>query len=273
MLFSKLCANPLRVRAYHAVSLLEQTSHNERKHRAKRTREISLVDAANVHIARIVSLTIALLRLWRTTMSLFNARHVVPSLLAFAGAGFISSTASALVFGGNFFVAGCNRVIATNVVQNMSSANLPTLPVRVTLCTGAVEAPAFVVTGPTTAVLAGSCYRMSITIAAVDRTRLLITHTGAPGGISRVELGGLAQKVVFDRRDPNPGTGLSSTGRDVAVLAGAGLWTVNARWTNPIQIGTMPARGDVFNKLTFDFNTCFVSNNSLYVEFDTDEVQ
>jgi hypothetical protein len=35
----------------------------------------------------------------------------------------------------------------------------------------------------------------------------------------------------------------------------------------------MPARGDVYNKLTFDFSTCFVSNNSLNVEFDTDEVQ
>ncbi len=230
-------------------------------------------------IGRAISLAnnrcfvIALFRLWRTTMSLFNARHFVPSLLAFATAGFISSTASALVFGGNFFVPGLNRIIATNVVQNMSSANLPALPVRVTLCTGAVEAPAFVVTGPTTAVLAGSCYRMSITIASPDQTRLLITHTGAPGGISRVELGGFAQKVVFDRRNPNPGTGFSGTGRDVAVLGGAGPWTVNARWTSPIQIGTMPARGDVYNKLTFDFNMCFVSNNSLYVEFDTDEVQ
>ena len=60
-------------------------------------------------------------------MSLFNARHFVPSLLAFATAGFISSTASALVFGGNFFVPGLNRIIATNVVQNMSSAHLPAL--------------------------------------------------------------------------------------------------------------------------------------------------
>ena len=206
-------------------------------------------------------------------MSLFHARRLATSMIALAAAGVISSTASALVFGGNFFVPGLNRIIATNVVQGMSSANLPALPVRVTLCSGVVEAPVFVVTGPTTATLAGSCYRMSITIASPDQTRLLITHTGAPGGIIRVELGGFAQKVVFDRRNPNPGTGLSGTGRDVAVLGGAGPWTVNARWTNPIQIGSLPARGDVFNKLTFDFNTCFVSNNSLYVEFDTDEVQ
>ena len=85
---------------------------------------------------------------------------------------------------------------------------------RVTCCLGAVESPAFVVTGPTIAALAGSRSRISITIPSPEQTRLLITHTGPPGGIHRDELGGFAQKVVFDRRHPNPGTELSGTGRE-----------------------------------------------------------
>lgn len=85
---------------------------------------------------------------------------------------------------------------------------------RVTRCPGAVESPAFVVTGPTIAALAGSRSRISITIPSPDQTRLLITQTGTPGGIRRDELGGFAQNVVFYRRHPNPGTELSGTGRE-----------------------------------------------------------
>jgi len=86
--------------------------------------------------------------------------------------------------------------------------------VRVTRCPGAVESPAFVVPGPTIAVLAGSRSRISITIPSPDQTRLLNTQTGTPDGIHCDELGRFAQKVVLDRRHPNPGTELSGTGRE-----------------------------------------------------------
>ncbi|MFM7259020.1 MAG: hypothetical protein ACKO3W_00310 [bacterium] len=198
--------------------------------------------------------------------------RLTASILALSAAAIANSSASALVFGGNFFVAGMNRIVSTGISQGASSANLPALPINVAMCSGLTEIPVFVVTGPTTAVANGSCYRITATVLAADRFRLQFSHNGAPGSVRSFAFGGGAQKVVFDRRDPTPGTSLSGTGRDVVVTAGGGPWTVDARWTNPIQIGTMPALGDVYNRISFNFSSCFSANHTLQVEFDIDEV-
>ncbi len=192
--------------------------------------------------------------------------------LALASAAGLSTVASAAGFSGNVFVPGLNRIIATGITQGSSSANLPALPVRVTLCSGAVEMPVFVITSPTEAVANGSCYRIWMRVLGPDRTRLEVFHSGGSNGVRRVELGGGVQKVVFDRRSPNPGTSFSASGRDGTYLGGNGPWLVTMRWTNPIQVGTMPALGDVYNKVTLEFSTCFGTNNYVYLELDTDEV-
>ena len=199
--------------------------------------------------------------------------RIAASILALSAAAIVNTSASAIAFTGNFFIAGFNRVVTTGVTQGAAAANLATLPVRVTLCSGVIEMPPFVVTGATTAVATGSCYRIYATVVAADRFRLIIAHNGsAAGTVRQVALGGAMQKTVFDRRDPNPGTSFSGSGRDVTPTGGAGPSNYHARWTNPIAIGTMPARGDVFNRIEFNFDPCLAVQGYAQVEFDIDEV-
>jgi hypothetical protein len=199
--------------------------------------------------------------------------RITASILALAAAAIVNSTASAWVFSGNVFVAGFNRIVTTGIAQNASSANLPALPIQVQLCSGVVEAPVFVITGATTATANGSCYRIFATVVGPDRFRLVIAHNGAgAGSVRQVTMGGGGQKVIFDRRNPNPGTSLSGTGRDVTPTGGSGPFTFGARWLNPIQIGTAPALGDVYNRIQFTFDPCLSVQNYIQVEFDIDEV-
>ncbi len=199
--------------------------------------------------------------------------RITASILALSAAAIVNSTASAWVFGGNVFVPGFNRVVSTGITQGAGAANLSSLPVSVLLCSGATEAPPFVVTGATTATATGSCYRIYATVVGPDRFRLIIAHNGSgAGSVRQVTLGGGAQKTVFDRRSPTPGTSLSGTGRDVTPTGGSGPFTFGARWLNPIQIGTAPALGDVYNRIQFTFDPCLSVQNYIQVEFDIDEV-
>jgi hypothetical protein len=198
-------------------------------------------------------------------------RHRTIALLSFAAASCFAGVASAAGFGANLVLAGPLRVVST-LTQNTSINMLAGLPIRVTMCTGAVETPVFVITSPTTVIATGSCYQIKATLVGVDTTRFEIVHTAAANGLQLVEFGGRAQGVLFDRTNPNPGTVNSLTGRDVAYLAGVGAWIMDAAWSGPVELGTRPVMNDLYNKLTLRFSTCFDTGDSVSFNVDTDSI-
>ena len=196
----------------------------------------------------------------------------IAASIAIASAAFANPTASAAGFLGNFTGPLVVRTV-NSVTQTTLVAQVPALPVRVTMCSGAIEAPVFVVTGATTAQANGSTYIIRANIAGPNITRFDIVHTNASNnGIKLVTFGNSTQRIVFDRTLPSPGTPGSLTGRDVNYLGGAGVWNLRAVWSNPIRIPTAATVGDVFNTLTLDFSACFDAWDSVSIEVDTDMV-
>jgi len=192
--------------------------------------------------------------------------------LAIASAALSAHAASAAGFLGNFTGSLAIRTVNA-VTQTTLVGQFPSLPVRVTMCSGAIEAPVFVVTGAATAQANGSTYVIRATLLGVDRTSFEITHTNATNnGIRTVVFGNGAQKIVFDRTQPSPGTPGSLTGRDVTYMGGAGIWNLKAVWSNPVRIPPAATVGDVFNTLILDFSACFDAWDWVKVEVDTDMV-
>lgn len=196
----------------------------------------------------------------------------IAASIAIASAALATQVASAAGFLGNFTGSLAVRTV-NSVTQTTLVAQFPSLPVRVTMCSGAIEAPVFVVTGATTAQASGSTYIIRANIIGPDITRFDIVHTNASNnGIKLVTFGNAAQRIVFDRTLPSPGTPGSLTGRDVNYLAGAGVWNLRAVWGNPIRIAPAATVGDVYNTLTLDFSACFDAWDSVSIEVDTDMV-
>lgn len=192
--------------------------------------------------------------------------------LAIASAALATQASSAAGFLGNVVAGGVMRVV-NSVTQNTLVAQFPALPAKVTMCSGATEFPVFVVTSATTAQANGSTYFIRATILTPDRTRFEVVHTNASNdGIKRIVLGGGQQAITFDQTMPNPGTSGSLSGRNVAYIAGGGIWNVGAIWGNPIRITGFASQGDLYNTLTLDFNACFDAWDSLVIETDTDMV-
>lgn len=205
----------------------------------------------------------------RLTTSLTTS---IAASIAIASAAFATPTASAAGFLGNFTGPLVVRTV-NSVTQTTLVAQFPALPVRVTMCSGAIEAPVFVVTSATTAQANGSTYIIRANIVGPDITRFDIVHTNASNnGIKLVTFGNSTQRIVFDRTLPSPGTPGSLTGRDVNYLGGAGVWNLRAVWSNPIRIPPAATVGDVFNTLTLDFSACFDAWDSVSIEVDTDMV-
>ena len=197
-------------------------------------------------------------------------KYMLP-LVALAAATFVSSAASAAGFAGNIVVAGPLRVVST-LGQNTAIGALAGLPIKVTMCTGAIETPVFVVTSATTVVANGSCYQIVGTLVGPDTTRFDVIHTAAVNGLQFIEFGGATQMALFDRTLPNPGTVNSLTGRDVAYLGGVGTWSMSAVWSGPVELCTRPIMNDLYNKLTLRFSTCFDTGDSLSFYVDTDSI-
>jgi hypothetical protein len=192
--------------------------------------------------------------------------------LAIASAALATQTASAAAFAGNFIAAGVIRTVA-GVTQTTKIGEFPALPVRVSMCSGAIEAPVFAVTGAFTAQAIGSTYVIHATLAAPDRTMFEIVHTSATNdSIRNVVFGNGTQRIVFDRTLPAAGTPGSLSGRDVNYLGGAGMWNVRALWRNLVRIGAAAPVGDVFNTLILEFSACFSAGDFVKVEVDTDMV-
>ena len=200
-------------------------------------------------------------------------RHFTIATLALTAAALTSTIANAAGFAGNTAVAGPTRnVVAMN--QATTLANLMTLPVRVSMCSGVAETPRFVAYTATSARAVGTTYIIEATLIDPTTTRFKMWHTGATtDNIIKVEFGGGAQRVAFDRTNPNPGSAGSSTGRDVFYIGGmGGAWVASALWSTPIKIGAAPAQNDTYNKLTINFTSCFTVNNYIYFNVDTDYV-
>ena len=194
------------------------------------------------------------------------------TIIAIASAALATPTASAAGFLGNFTGSLVVRTV-NSVTQTTLVAQFPALPVRVTMCSGVIEAPVFVVTGATTAQANGSTYIIRANIVGPDITRFEIVHTNASNnGIKVVTLGNGTQRIVFDRTLPSPGTPGSLTGRDVNYLGGAGVWNLRAFWGNPIRIPPAATVGDVYNTLILDFSACFDAWDSVSILVDTDMV-
>ncbi len=197
-------------------------------------------------------------------------RNSTIATLALTAAALTTTFASAAGFTGNSVaLAPTRNVLAMN--QASSLAMVLALPVKVNMCSGATEACVFVATGPSSARATGSTYIIDATLINATTTRFMMRHTGMSNdGVVKVEFGGLAQAMVFDRTLPNPGSVGSLAGLDVAYLGGAGLWNAQAIWTGPIKVGAAPAQGDVFNKIVISFTSCFMSGDFIQFNVDTD---
>jgi hypothetical protein len=196
----------------------------------------------------------------------------IATSIAIASAALATQVSSAAAFLGNFTGSLVVRNV-TSITQTTVVGQFPMLPVRVTMCSGAIEMPVFAVTGASTAQANGSTYAIRATIAASNRTIFEIWHTGANNnGIKSVTLGNGGQRIIFDRIQPSPGTAGSLTGRDVIYLGGVGVWNMRAVWSNPIRIPPAAPAGDVHNTLIIDFDACFDWGDSVRFEVDTDMV-
>ena len=192
--------------------------------------------------------------------------------IAIASATLATQFASAATFVGNFTGSLVIRTV-NSVTQTTIIGQFPMLPVRVTMCSGAIETPGFVVTGASTAQANGSTYVIRATVISADRTTFEIWHTGATNnGIKSVTFGNAGQRIVFDRFQPSPGTAGSLTGRDVIYLGGVGVWNMRAIWGNPIRSPPAATAGDVHNTLIIDFDACFDWGDSVRFDVDTDMV-
>jgi hypothetical protein len=199
-------------------------------------------------------------------------RHFTIATLALTAAALTTTIANAAGFAGNVSVAGPTRNV---VVMNQATplASILATPVRVYMCTGVVEMPVFVATSAVSAQAVGTTYVIEATLVDPTTTRFKMWHTGATtASISAVDFGGGAQRLAFDRTNPNPGSAGSAAGRDVAYIAGAGTWIASAVWSTPIKVGAVNAQNDAYNKLTIKFTTCFTVNNYIYFNVDTDYV-
>ena len=200
-----------------------------------------------------------------------NRNTAIIATLALTAAALASTIASAAGFGGNFVMPGPLRVVSS-LTQNTPIAALSRLPIKVTMCTGAVETPVFTIVAANTVVANGSCYQIIGTIVGPDTTRFDVIHTTTFNGLLSIELGGGTQMVLFDRTLPNPGTFNSLTGRDVTYSGGSGAWTMTAIFSGPVQFGTRPIMNDVYNKLTLRFSACFDTRDSVSFTVDTDSI-
>ena len=181
-----------------------------------------------------------------------------------------TSAANAASFGGFIPVVSLPRSVAT-VTQGVNSADVTSIPVAVTLCSGATEFPSFVARSATIAEAVGSCYTIRATILGAAVTRVEINHTGGANGIMAVKFGGPGSVIGFDRTNPNPGTVGSSTGRDVTFRPSVGGWVLRASYSEPIGVGAVPPVGDVYGQLTLAFSTCFDIGDYLNIELDLDK--
>lgn len=196
----------------------------------------------------------------------------IATSIAIASAALATQVSSAAAFVGNFTGSLVIRNVIS-VTQTTIVGQFPLLPVRVTMCNGAIETPAFAVTGASTAQANGSTYNIRATIVSSDRTTFEIWHTGASNnGVKSITFGNGVQRIIFDRFQPSPGTAGSLTGRDVVYLGGAGIWNMRAIWGNPIRILPAAPAGDVYNTLTIDFDACFDWGDSVRFDVDTDMV-
>jgi len=192
------------------------------------------------------------------------------ALLASSMAIAAASTATAATFGGFVPVVSLPRSVAT-VTQSVNSADVVSMPIAVTLCSGANEFPWFVARSATIAEAVGSCYTIRATILGAAVTRIEINHTGGANGISSVKFGGPGSVIGFDRTNPNPGTVGSSTGRDLTFRPSVGAWTLRASYVEPIGVAIAPPVGDVYGQLTLGFSTCFDTGDYLNIELDLDK--
>lgn len=199
-----------------------------------------------------------------------NTLALLASSMAIAAAGATASTACAATFGGFVPVVSLPRTVAS-VTQSVSSADVVSMPIAVTMCSGANEFPWFVARSATIAEAIGSCYTIRATILGAAVTRIEINHTGGANGISSVKFGGPGSVIGFDRTNPNPGTVGSSTGRDLTFRPSVGGWTLRASYVEPIGVAIAPPVGDMYGQITLAFSTCFDAGDYLNIELDLDK--
>jgi hypothetical protein len=196
--------------------------------------------------------------------------RIALALLASSAAIGSVSTADAASFGGFIPVVAPARSVAS-VTQGTNASDISTIPVTVTLCSGASEFVTFVPRSATVAEAVGSCYSIRATILGANRTRVEISHTGGNNGVGAIKFGGPGSVIGFDRTNPNPGTVGSSTGRDVTFRPSIGGWVLRASYFEPLGVGAMPPVGDVFGMLTLTFSTCFDTGDFCHIELDLDK--
>lgn len=198
--------------------------------------------------------------------------HATIAALALASASLVAPTADAAAFGGSAVLASAARIVNTTN-QSTAWTNLLSLSPRVTLCSGAMEFPAFAYAGGASVQAIGSCYTIKATVMGANQTRFEVFYSGAPGsGIALIEFGGPNSQVGFDRTNPNPGTAGSFNGRDFQYLAGVGAWNVYAYYHTPVQVAGLPIQNDLYAKLFVKFDQCFDINDRLLFDIDTDRL-
>lgn len=198
-------------------------------------------------------------------------RQITAIALASLASLAATGASQAAVWGGFGVLPGVLR--PTNlVVQNQTAASNATSYLAVTLCTGAVQYPAFVVVSATTCVATTANYQIIMDVINPTQTKVSIIATSAACGIKSVSFGTPNSQCAYDMTNPNPGTAGSQQGANPVPTGLTGAWTSTVRFDNAVNIVGAAAIGDLYSRMTVYFSSCFDVGDVCTFTVDTDKI-
>lgn len=198
-------------------------------------------------------------------------RQITTIALASLASLAIAGASQAAVWGGFGVLPGVLR--PTNlVVQNQTAASNATSSLAVTLCTGAVQYPPFVVVSATTCVANTPNYQIIMDVLSPTQTKVSIIALSATCAIKSISFGTPNSQCAFDLTNPNPGTVGSLQGANPLATGLTGAWTSTIRFDNAVNIFGAAAVGDLYSRMTVNFSSCFDVGDVCTFTVDTDKI-
>jgi hypothetical protein len=182
-----------------------------------------------------------------------------------------AATSHAQVYTGYTIATGTVRVV-TAVNQSATSGSNATSTLVVQRWSGAIEAPVFSYTSPSSCIATGPDYQIVMTNVGLNRTSILIQATSSTCSIRSVTFGASTTKCGFDLTNPSTGTTGSSVGLNPVPAAMGGAWSTSIKFDNAVKLATAPIRGDLFSRMTVNFSSVFNGGDVWQFEVDTDYI-
>lgn len=188
-------------------------------------------------------------------------------------ASLASATASHAIWVPFATAPGALRPIAS-ANQTSTGASNATSYLAVQRCTGVMQYPAWVVTGPNTCVATAADYQITMDVLSPTQTKVTILATGAACGIKTVQFGTPNSQCGYDIANPSPGTAGSNTGANPVPIAGGsvGLWNVQVKLDNACYYPGTVVQMDLYSRMTVYFSSCFDAGDMVQFTIDTDKI-